>query len=104
MGQSRRLTNDAALYEQAGLELDPDTCAPVGATAGTTQLPNLPEGFGPVPGGGFDAYAELRTADGTVAACSLPVSEVGRPDLPEDVTLTRGEQRYFDVGSAEGSG
>ncbi|WP_426573615.1 sensor histidine kinase [Aquihabitans sp. McL0605] len=100
-GQSFRLASDAAQYE-----IDPETCAPVGVTStGTTGIDPGP-GFGSraVPGQGLDAYAELRTSDGTIVACSLPVTESGRPDLPETIKVPAGEEQYFDVGSVDGSG
>jgi two-component system OmpR family sensor kinase len=82
-------------------EIDPSTCLPAGSTGATASSE-----FGPgtLPGQGLDSYGELRDADGNVVACNLPLPADGRPDLPADLTAGGTGPRYFDVGSAEGSG
>lgn len=98
-GQGGRLFIDAS-----GAEIDPATCAPVGATVSANPFPPDDNGPGTAPGVGLDAYAELRAADGTVLACDLPVSADARPDLPTTFDVDPGEQEYLTVGSTEGSG
>ena len=93
-GQGARLLAIAATTE-----IDPTTCAPVGSDGTPTFV-----GPGPAPGQGLDAYTELRAADGTVAACSRPVSSEGVPDLPAQVDLGPDGTATFDAGSASGSG
>ena len=99
IGQAARLRQDASTAE-----IDPETCAPVGASSVQPIDPSAFGGLGGPPGQVLDAYAELRAADGTVIACSAPITDSGRPDLPEDITVEPGEEEYFDTGSAEGSG
>jgi two-component system OmpR family sensor kinase len=98
-GQAGRLLVDAS-----EATIDPETCAPVGSTVGSNPFPLEDPGPGAAPGGGLDTYAELRADDGTVLACSDPVSTDARPDLPDDLDVAPGEQRYLTVGSTEGSG
>jgi two-component system OmpR family sensor kinase len=98
-GQGGRLFIDAS-----DAEIDPETCAPVGAAVSTSPFPAGDAGPGSAPGGGLDSYAELRAADGTVLACSDPVVIDARPDLPDDLSVEPGEQQYLTVGSTEGSG
>ena len=98
-GQGGRLFIDSTESE-----IDPETCAPVGATVSTNPFFPGDGGPGAVPGGGLDAYAELRSADGTVLACSLPTSTDARPDLPDDLEVAPGAEEYLTVGSVEGSG
>jgi two-component system OmpR family sensor kinase len=103
-GQSGRLRVIARFTE-----IDPDTCAATssgGATApsgstepGTGGRTNPPPGF--APGQGFDGYAELRQANGTVVACADAVSTRGRPSLPDQVGSVR---RYLTTESANGTG
>lgn len=84
--------------------IDPETCAPVGATVASNPFP--PDDGGPVgaPTGSLDPYTELQAADGTVLACSNPVSTDARPDIPDDLDVAPGETEYLTVGSSEGSG
>lgn len=100
LGQAGRLARDAS-----GGGLDPASCQSTG-TAATNEVvlpPNLAGSTG-VPGGGLDAYAELRSSDGAVVACAVPVSSDSRPDLPDDLRAEPGETQYLTVGSTEGSG
>ena len=98
-GQAARLAFDANAYE-----IDPATCAPVSASGAGSGGVVTNFGPGAAPGQGLDAYAELLDSEGTVIACSLPITETGRPDLTPPVEVAAGEERYFDTGSAEGSG
>ncbi|MEZ5205037.1 MAG: HAMP domain-containing sensor histidine kinase [Acidimicrobiales bacterium] len=82
--------------------IDPETCAPVGDATGSDGP--FGGGPGPAPGQGLDAYAELRTADGAVVACSDPVTADGRPEIPDDLQIAASGRTTFDTGSAEGSG
>ena len=99
-GQTGRLAGEALSYE-----IDPTTCLPVGSSSTGAATP-VPGSFGPgaVPGQGVDSYAELRLTDGTVAACNLPITTDGRPKLPATITVAAGDEQFFDVGSATGSG
>jgi len=100
IGQAGRLARDAT----SGA-IDPESCESTGTTgAGGILLPPDAEGGATVPGGGLDAYAELRSSDGTVIACAVPVSSDSRPDLPDDLSTEPGQMEYLTVGSTEGSG
>jgi two-component system OmpR family sensor kinase len=109
-GQAGRLLFDAQRYA-----IDPETCAPEGQATTDRNGPNgqsfgPPEGGGGAPGQGVDAYAALISPDGTVRACTLPVTSTGRPDLPDDLTAgTAGQtgqptERFLDTGTTGGSG
>ncbi|MGN6692597.1 MAG: sensor histidine kinase [Aquihabitans sp.] len=100
LGQAGRLARDASLGD-----LDPSTCESSGtASSSDVVLPPGAEGGATVPGGGLDAYAELRSSDGTVVACAIPVSSDSRPDLPDDLQAEPGQMEYLTVGTTEGSG
>jgi two-component system OmpR family sensor kinase len=103
-GQARRL----AFALQSG-SFDPDTCAFTfggtrdgGATTVTTPGPTQGGPGGP-PGQSLDAYSELRDADGDVISCVAPLTEAGRPDLPDVLQASDG-RRFLTTGSDEGGG
>ncbi|HWJ97087.1 MAG TPA: HAMP domain-containing sensor histidine kinase, partial [Acidimicrobiales bacterium] len=101
LGQAGRLARDAVQGA-----FDPSSCTSDSSTTTTEDVvvpPDL-DGGTSVPGGALDAYAELRSSDGNVLACAVPVSSDSRPDLPDDLHVEPGQMEYLTVRSTEGSG